>query len=304
MGQIGNPKEELSQDLKLAKQYSDYTDSPITSEWDWLRQDPQGYAEAMKLKASLTAPDKTAWEIQVGHLLQARKDELITDDELKKGMGVYIPPEKASEFDKKFELAKKLNLSDNEWKKFFGVFLGEEEGASKVKYFDTADECVAKTPKIEGMTVDPTFSAKGYYPNYVKEDVESKINNYLYTKNNMFGDVSNIGIIPTKIQEKISYGEPLTDEDKTLIRNNHNLQKSLLSESALAKVEALLKQIGIDLNEKPTPEVETDPYAGLKKNWWEFWEGAEGMSEDQLKEAVMKGNPKAIEEAKKRGYIK
>ena len=244
-----SPKEALSKDLALAKQYSDYTESPITSEWDWLRKDPQGYAEAMKLKQSLTAPDKTAWEVQVEHLLQARKDELITDDELKKGMGIYIAPEKMSDFDKKFALAQRLNLSDNEWKKFFGVYLDEEE-TSKVKYYTTADECVANAPKIEGMTVDPTLGSKGWYPNYTKATEEDP-NNYLFGKKDVYGNISRMGIIPYDAQMAVSYGTPLTEEQKTQIKNNHNVQKSLLNEEQLPKIEAILKQIGIDLEEKP-----------------------------------------------------
>jgi len=321
LGQIeGQPsqKEKLSGDMALAQQYSDYTESPITSEWDWLRKDPQGYAEAMKLKASLTAPDKTAWEVQVGHLLQARKDELITDDELKKGMGVYIAPENVSEFDKKFELAKKMNLSDNEWKKFFGVYLDEEEGeANKVQYYKTADECIANAPKIKDMTVDPTFSAKGWYPNYTKETKEDP-NNYLFGKKDVYGNISRMGIIPYDAQMAISYGTPLTEEQKTQIKNNHNVQKSLLNEEQLPKIEAILKQIGIDLNApEPVPVPEPQPKSNIIGDMWKKLTEPGGtppyqatpkdyskMTEDELKQAVLAGDTKAIEEAKKRGFLK
>ncbi|GAI57511.1 unnamed protein product, partial [marine sediment metagenome] len=69
------------------------------------------------------------------------------------------------------------------------------------------------------------------------------------------------------------------------------------------EVELFFDQIGIDPYEiKPEPEV-IDQHAGKKKEWWEFWEGVEDMSEDQLKEAILKGNKKAYEEAIKRGYI-
>ena len=309
MGQIGDPREKLSKDMGLAQQYLEYSREPeeekITNEIDFFRKDPQGFADMMRLKQQIIGEKKTAWEIEADTLIKWYEDDVITVDELKKGMGIYIPPEKRSEFDKKFELAKQMNLTDNEWKKFFGVWLGEEGEESKVKYYDTSAECVANAPKIEGMTIDPTLDkTKGWYPNYVKETIKDP-KDYLFTKKNMFGEISNIGIIPTNLQEKLSFGQPLTEEEKNIIRNNHNLQKSLLDEKMLAQVEAILKMIGIPLGKTPEPPpVETDPYAGLEKKWWEFWEGVEDMSEDQLKEAVMKGNPKAIEEAKKRGYIK
>ena len=63
-----------------------------------------------------------------------------------------------------------------------------------------------------------------------------------------------MGIIPYNVQAKLSYGEALNDEDKTQIKNNHNIQKSLLDEGMLVQVEAILKQIGIDLVEQK-PEV-------------------------------------------------
>jgi len=306
---------ELETGVKRASNILDYFAAPeeekITSEIDFFRKDPQGFADMMRLKQQIIGEKKTAWEIEADRLIKWYQDDIINIDELKKGMGVYITPEKRSEFDKKFELAKQMNLSDNEWKKFFGVYLGEEGEESKVKYYDTSAECVANAPKIEGMTIDPTLDkTKGWYPNYVKETKKDP-KDYLFTKKNMFGEISNIGIIPTNLQEKLSFGQPLTEEEKTQIKNNHNLQKSLLDEKMLAQVEAILKQIGINLGETPEPPPDTTPDTTPEPDpakFWEFWKWGQkdytSMSEEELKQAVLSGDQKAIEEAKKRGYLK
>lgn len=116
----------------------------------------------------------------------------------------------------------------------------------------------------------------------------------------LFGDT---GIISDYIKGLIDDGMPLEEEDKALVIANYKLRKHTLTEAEVKEVELFFDQIGIDPYEiKPEPEV-IDPYAGKKKEWWEFWEGVEDMSEDQLKEAILKGNKKAYEEAIKRGYI-
>jgi len=311
MGQIEDPQEELSKGIKTASLLEQYLATPeeekANSEVALFQKSPEEYAEYIKLKNSLIGEKKTAWETEAETLFKWYEEDVITLDEFKKGMGMYITPEKKSEFDKKFELASKMGLTINEWKKFFGVYLGEDE-TSKVKYYKTAEECVANADKVEGMVVDPTFSSKGYYPQYVKETKKDP-KDYLFTKKNMFGEISNIGIIPTNLQEKLSFGQPLTEEEKTQIKNNHNLQKSLLDEKMLAQVEAILKQIGIDLGETPEPETtpETTPEPDPAK-FWEFWRWGQkdytSMNEEELKQAVLSGDQKAIEEAKKRGYLK
>ena len=171
-------------------------------------------------------------------------------------MNIYIAPEKMSDFDKKFALASQMNLTSNEWKKFFSVYIPEEGEAAKIKYYKTSAECVADAPKIPGMMVDPTLDkTKGWYPNYVKKTDTNKVRDYLYTKADPYGNVSNVGIIPYNIQNKIGYGQPLTDEDKIQIKNNHNLQKSLLDKETLTQVEMILKQLGIPLEETPAPTI-------------------------------------------------
>lgn len=115
----------------------------------------------------------------------------------------------------------------------------------------------------------------------------------------LFGET---GIIPESFKENIEQNIPLDEEDKQVIIKNYNLRKETLTPEEIAEIERYFKQIGLDLNAPPLPE--PDKYAGYRKNWWEFWEGVEGMSEEQLKQAVMTGDVKAIEEARKRGYIK
>lgn len=253
MGQVQDPKAKMTADINLAKLaketfYPETEEEKITSEIDFFRKDPAGYSEMLKLKQSIIGEKKTAWETEAEQLFKWYQDDIINLDEFKKGMDIYIPPEKRSDFDKKFELAKNMNLTVNEWKKFFGVYLGEEEGeVSKVQYYKTSAECVATAPKIEGFTVDPTLDkTKGWYPNYVKE-TKVDPNSYLFGKKDVYGNISSMGIIPYDAQSSISYGQPLTDIQKTQIRNNHKLQKSLIDERMLPQVEAILKQMGVPL---------------------------------------------------------
>ena len=79
LGQQVNPADKLVADVQKAGIVSDYFNDEPGTEWEWLRKDPQGYAEAMKFKQSLIAPEQTAWEVQLEHLIQARKDGFITD---------------------------------------------------------------------------------------------------------------------------------------------------------------------------------------------------------------------------------
>lgn len=279
MGQSGDPRAKMTSDINLAKLVKDSLfpeeeGAKIKSEIDFFRLDPVGYAEMLKLKQSITGDKKTAWEIEAEHLLKFREAGLISDDELKKGMGVYIKPEEMSEFDKKFALAQQLNLTDDEWKKFFGVLIPEET-VIQTKFYKTPNEVIASEPKIPGMMIDPTLDkTKGWYANYVKETKEDP-NNYLFGKKDVYGNISRMGIIPYDAQTAISYGQPLTDIQKTQIKNNHNLQKSLLDEEMLVKVEAILSQIGIDLT-KVIPTIETEEIIEetpepKPAEWWEFW---------------------------------
>ena len=259
MGQVGDPRSKLASDINLTKLmqeafYPEVEEEKITSEIDFFRKDPAGYAEMLKLKQDIIGEKKTAWETEAETLFKWYEGDIINLDEFKKGMGIYIAPEKMSDFDKKFALASQMNLTSNEWKKFFSVYIPEEGEATKVKYYETSAEVVANEPKIEGFMIDPTLDrTKGWYANYVKETKEDP-NNYLFGKKDVYGNISRMGIIPYDAQMQISYGQPLTDIQKTQIRNNHNLQKSLLDEEMLPKVEAILRQIGVPLTE-PIPEV-------------------------------------------------
>ena len=331
MGQP-SPRDKMVKDIQAADMVSKYFAEPgeekVNSEIALFQKSPEQYVEYIKLKNSLIGEKKTAWETEAETLFKWYKDNIITVDEFKKGMGIYIPPGKKSDFDKKFALASQMNLSINEWKKFFGVYLGEDEEGTKVQYYKTAEECIANADKIEGMTVDPTLDkTKGWYPNYVKKTKDDP-NNYLFGKKDVYGNISRMGIIPYDAQMSLSYGQPLTEEQITQIKNNHNLQKSLLDEKMLIKVEAILKQIGIDFNETPEPTPEPVPEPDPAK-FWESWtapkmqpiwgldEAVENiptqktqekdysaMTEDELKTAVLAGDLLAIEEAKKRGFLK
>ena len=332
MGQVGDPRAKIASDINLSKLvkeafYPEIEEEKITSEIDFFRKDPTGYAEMLKLKQDIIGEKKTAWETEAETLFKWYEDDIINLDEFKKGMGIYIAPEKMSDFDKKFALASQMNLTSNEWKKFFSVYIPEEGEAAKVKYYKTSAEVVAGEPKIEGFMIDPTLDkTKGWYANYVKE-VKEDPNNYLFGKKDVYGNISRMGIIPYDAQMQISYGQPLTDIQKTQIKNNHELQKSLLDENMLFKVEAILRQIGIDLTEptvEPLPETTPEPDT---KEWWEFWKKETpklgplldmqgipikqepqkdytNMNEEELYNLAMAGDKLAYEEAKRRGFIK
>lgn len=257
-GQVGDPRAKAVSDIKLAELvksafYPEVEEEKITSEIDFFRKDPAGYAEMLKLKQDIIGEKKTAWETEAETLFKWYEDDIINLDEFKKGMGIYIAPEKMSDFDKKFALASQMNLTSNEWKKFFSVYIPEEGEAVPIKYYKTSAEVIAGEPKIEGFMIDPTLDkTKGWYANYVKE-VKEDPNNYLFGKKDVYGNISRMGIIPYDAQMQISYGQPLTDIQKTQIKNNHELQKSLLDEGMLVKVEAILRQIGIPLEGVTAP---------------------------------------------------
>lgn len=85
--------------------------------------------------------------------------------------------------------------------------------------------------------------------------------------------ISKPGIISVMISNKLNMGQPLTDEEKSEVRNNYNMIKGTLPAEIINNVESQLKRYGIPLEEptvEPTPEITPEPEP---KKWWEFWKG-------------------------------
>jgi len=78
-----------------------------------------------EIKAGKEPVKKTDWEIKAESLTDLYNRKVISGNELKKGIGIYIEPEKKSDFDKKVDLliGTKTKLSANEVKKLAGAYI-------------------------------------------------------------------------------------------------------------------------------------------------------------------------------------
>ncbi|MHA1420354.1 MAG: hypothetical protein ACTSPO_15675 [Candidatus Heimdallarchaeaceae archaeon] len=139
MGQIEDPQEELSKGLDLANKYLEYTKEPekarITNEIEFAREDPEGYRNFLQQKEALniTTKEKDA-QMYIG--MYNRKE--ISRDELMKLLGGYVPTNKLSDWEKKWNMFIKV-YEDNNMEipmdnalKILGAYVGDEETTDKV----------------------------------------------------------------------------------------------------------------------------------------------------------------------------
>ena len=120
-------KEKFSESLKLAKEYSDYTEEPtekaITSKYEMFLKHPEEFELMTRIEASYKGEERTAWEVKVDQLLDWREKNMISDAELKKGIGIDIAPEKKTQWQKEYDLLMRTDPSDNEIKKFVNAYI-------------------------------------------------------------------------------------------------------------------------------------------------------------------------------------
>lgn len=203
--------------------------------------------------------------------------------------------------------------------------------AEKVKAIKAAggtDEDVVKSLGGGVIGPEPTKGVEGEITSGEKRafDMASSI---MFGSSDWVTGISKPGIIPTEINTKLNMNQPLTDEDKSKVRNNYNAIKDTLPDEVKNIVESQLKRYGISL-EAPTPttpEPTITPEPEPKK-WWEFWKSGEekpttdrklgpltdmkgkpikdysAMTEEELYKLAMAGDKEAYEEAKRRGLIK
>ena len=133
--QIKDPKERLEGDVNLAKliQETFYPEqiAKDKSEWekkyDALMETNPTTEEVKKFVGGYIEPDKaTDYDKRLDLFLQTNP----TVDEAKKFVGGYIEPEKMSEFEKKFDLFLQTDPNNNEVKKFLGGYITPEGGGT------------------------------------------------------------------------------------------------------------------------------------------------------------------------------
>ncbi len=148
----------------------------------------------------------------------------INFEEYKKYIGVSITPEKSTGLKKKIEDI---------------VIQGEKAGIPQ----DQIDTAIKN--EILGIT---TPSAKSDW------DWASEI---MFGSSDWVTGISKPGIVSMTISQKLHQGQPLTEEEKTEVRNNYNMIKGTFSEKvAVTKiVESQLKRYGISLEAPVVPEV-------------------------------------------------
>jgi len=290
-------KKYLDASMAIKKKKAEYADPnvkaweragtlPMESRPEYLR------AQGIDVPQPTTAPkEPTALSAKDNWAIENYNTGKISFDQLSKYMGTLIEPEKATELQKKIAEAKNYGASNEEIKKMIVGGTGGGEG----------------TPEGE-----ITAGEKRSW------DMASSI---MFGSSDVVTGISKPGIIPTRINNRLNMGQPLTPEEQAEIRNNYNAIKNTLPGAIKNLIESQLIRYGISLEEPapvpeptPTPEPEKQGFNLLKPKTW-FSGGKEEtptqeqkdystMSEDELKQAVMAGDPQAIEEAKKRGYIK
>lgn len=136
MGQISDPKKELGEALDLTKKWDELfgekTEPRVTSEIDMFMRYPEKWKELQDIKASYKEESRTAWEIKVDTLIDWRDKGMISEAELKKGIGIDITPKKKSDWEKKFDILMQLNPSADEVKKFVGAYVTEPGTTDKI----------------------------------------------------------------------------------------------------------------------------------------------------------------------------
>ncbi|MBA7578153.1 hypothetical protein ES708_20009 [subsurface metagenome] len=76
----------------------------------------------------------------------------------------------------------------------------------------------------------------------------------LFGSSDFVTGISKPGIISSMISSKLNMGDPLTEEEKTEVRNNYNAIKGTLPSEIINVVESQLKRYGISL-EAPEPTI-------------------------------------------------
>ena len=205
----------------------------------------QGYVPTFaetSTKELSTADKKYNWAIE-HHALPEGSPGKISDEQLFKFMGVDVSdPEKRNTIQQRLDEMDKLGATTEEKKNYL----------------------LGRTPEKPTPEGEITAGEKRTY------DMASSI---MFGSSDWVTGISKPGIISTMISNKLNMGQPLTDEEKTEVRNNYNTIKGTLPGEVISAVESQLKRYGIPL-EAPKPEIKlpTGPMS-KPKQWWEFWKG-------------------------------
>lgn len=191
MGQITDPRAKMASDINLAKLVKETfapEEKKVTSEIDMFMRYRNDWHELQEAKALYKGETRTAWEIKVDTLIDWRDKDMISEEELKKGIGIHIAPEKKSDWEKKFDILMKLNPSADELKKFLNAYISEE--GPKIPTYGVAENIekgfMEKTENItdftnelnrlKGLKIDTsTFETTEYFAELMKKKYDEAI---------------------------------------------------------------------------------------------------------------------------------
>jgi len=145
-----------------------------------------------------------------------------------------------------------------------------EVGSEVYNLYNTPEEVMSNVKAPAGLTIVPERDSKTgkYYAKFSKETAptptpEGEITagekrSWDMASSVMFGSsdwvtgISKPGIISSMVSSKLNMGQPLTEEEKTEVRNNYNTIKETLPDEIKNIIESQLQRYGISL-EAPAP---------------------------------------------------
>ena len=137
----------------------------------------------------------------------------------------------------------------------------EQAGGAAGAAYGSAEEALHMAADLPGLTKTPYQLGNGQWVVRYSSEAEgtttgeqrtwNMANDYLFGSSDIFSGMKRSGVIPDRINNKLNRGVPLTEEEKTEVRNAHNAMKDSVPPDVRRTAEEILGRYGIPLEAVP-----------------------------------------------------